>query len=65
MDVVEFEAFDIHCRLESELNEARSRLEDEVVARKALRRTHDLNLRSLRESEHRRTELLLADLRNR
>ncbi|XP_071547475.1 uncharacterized protein [Panulirus ornatus] len=52
-------------RLQSELNEARARLEDEVVARKALRRTHDLNLRHLREGELRRTEVLLADMKNR
>ncbi|XP_050690083.1 nucleolar protein dao-5-like [Eriocheir sinensis] len=52
-------------RLQSELNEARTRLEEEVVARKALRRTHELNLRQLREAELRRTEGLLADMKNR
>lgn len=52
-------------RLQSELSEARIRLEEEITARKALRRTHELNLRQLREGELRRTEVLLADLRNR
>ncbi|XP_063604529.1 protein lava lamp-like isoform X5 [Penaeus indicus] len=52
-------------RLQSELSEARTRLEEEITARKALRRTHELNLRQLREGELRRTEVLLADLRNR
>ncbi|XP_042204590.1 uncharacterized protein LOC121854184 isoform X4 [Homarus americanus] len=52
-------------RLQSELSEARTRLEEEAVARKALRRTHDLNLRHLREGELRRTELLLGDMKNR
>ncbi|XP_042862249.1 scaffold attachment factor B1-like isoform X2 [Penaeus japonicus] len=52
-------------RLQSELSEARTRLEEEITARKALRRTHELNLRQLREGELRRTEVLIADLRNR
>lgn len=59
-----FYIFLIH-RLQSELSEARTRLEEEITARKALRRTHELNLRQLREGELRRTEVLLADLRNR
>nr|XP_045623165.1 protein lava lamp-like isoform X3 [Procambarus clarkii] len=52
-------------RLQSEVCEARARLEEETMARKALRRTHDLNLRHLREGELRRTELRLLDLKNR
>ncbi|XP_063862381.1 uncharacterized protein LOC135101930 isoform X4 [Scylla paramamosain] len=52
-------------RLQSELHEARTRLEEEMAARKALRRTHELNLRQLREGELRRTEVLLADMKNR
>lgn len=56
---------EILCRLQSELNEARTRLEEEVAAKKALRRTHELNLRQLREAELRKTEVLLADMKNR
>ncbi|XP_045138183.1 microtubule-associated protein futsch-like isoform X5 [Portunus trituberculatus] len=52
-------------RLQSELHEARTRLEEEMAARKALRRTHELSLRQLREGELRRTEVLLADMKNR
>ncbi|XP_068201672.1 calponin homology domain-containing protein DDB_G0272472-like [Palaemon carinicauda] len=52
-------------RLQSELNEARERLDDEVAARKALKRNNEMSLRQLREDEIKRSELLIADLRNR
>lgn len=52
-------------RLQSELNEARERLDEEVAARKALKRNNEMSLRQLREDEIKRSELLIADLRNR
>merc|ERR1711874_144759 len=52
-------------RIQSELVEARIRVEEEVVARRALRRTNDMAMRQLREGEARRAELLMADLKNR